>query len=274
MKKILVPTDFSNLSDNALNYAVQLAKRADAELLLFHAYFVPVFVHDPILMLPTEQELEKDALLALEKLKQSIQKANTGLIVDFYATPGIPVEEINICAKKEKADMIVVGAQGAGYLEERVLGSTAALLIRKAKIPVMVIDHKVRFREPEKIVLAVDFAETDNKTVLKPLKELAALFQSHVCVLNVFPQTEIIPNLGEIAESFRLEHSLKYIHHTFFYTEHADIVGGINSFVKQHHIDMVVMVARKHSVISRLFREPLTKKMAFHSSVPLLILHG
>jgi len=274
MKKILVPVDFSNLSDNALDYAVQLAKRTDAKLLLFHAYFVPVFVHDPMLMLPTEQELEKETLQSLEKAKQSVIKANPGLNVDYYATPGIPVEEINDYAKMQHVDLIVVGAQGAGYLEERVMGSTAALLIRKAKIPVLVIDQKVRFKEPEKIVLAVDFAKTDNRNVLKPLKELAAVFQSHVCVLNVFPTAQIIPTLGEISESFRLEHTLKYVHHTFFYTEHVDIVEGINDFVKQHHIDMIVMVAHKHSVISRLFREPLTKKMAFHSSVPLLALHG
>lgn len=273
MKKILVPTDFSTLSDNGLDYAVQLAKKTEAELLLFHAYFVPVPMYDPLVIVPSGKEIEKEALSSLEKLHQSVLKANPELKVSYNTMPGAPDDEIIEYAQKEQVDLIVVGTQGAGYLEERIIGSTASLLIRKSKIPVIVIDKTVKFREPKNIVLAVDFAETDNTTVLKPLKDLAKFFKSHVHVLNVFPESQAVPTLGEIAESFRLIHSLKYVHHTFFYRENTNVIDGINDFVEKHDIDLVVMIARNHSVISRLFREPHTKAMAFHSKVPLLTLH-
>nr|WP_294860629.1 universal stress protein [uncultured Fluviicola sp.] len=273
MKKILVPTDFSILSDNALNYAVQLAKKTEAELFLFHGYLIPSPMYDPLISVPTERELQKEVMSSLKKLQQLIKTTDPDLKVSYGTSPGIPYDEINECAQKENADLIVVGAQGSGYLEEKVIGSTASQLIRKSKIPVLVIDKEVLFKEPKNIVLAVDFRETDNKNVLKPLKQLATLFKSHVQVLNVFPESEAIPTLGEIAESFRLIHSLKFIHHTFFYRENKDVIAGINDFVEKHDIDMVVMITRNHSIISRLFRESHTKAMAFHSKVPLLTLH-
>lgn len=273
MKKILVPTDFSTLSDNALDYAVQLAQQAEAKLLLFHSTLASTVIADPLSFAPTEEELERRALTSLKKLEKSIIKTNPKLHVEFYTASGIAAEEISRFAEKEQVDIIVVGTQGAGYLEERVLGSTATSLIRQSKIPVMVIDKAVLFKEPKNIVLAVDFAETDNKTVLKPLKQLTKLFKSHIHVLNVFQKAEAIPTIGQITESLLLEHSLKFTHHSYFYRENADVIAGINDFVEKHEIDLVVMISRNHSVVSRLFREPHTQAMAFHSKVPFLSLH-
>lgn len=273
MKKILVPTDFSILSDNALDYAVQLAKKTGAELLLFHANFIPTPLYDPLLIAPSPMEYENESLASLKKIEKRIHKNNPELKVTYHTVTGTPYDEIIEYAGKEQVDFMVVGNQGVGYLSERILGSTASLLIRKSKIPVIVIDKNVKFREPKNIVLAVDFAETENNSVLKPLIQLAKQFQSHVQVLNIFPESQSVPTLSEIAESFKLIHSLKFIHHSFFYRENTDVVAGINDFVETHDIDLVVMIARDHSAISRLFREPHTKAMAFHSKVPLLTLH-
>lgn len=272
MKKILVPTDFSKLSVNALNYAAQLAKRTDAELMLLNVYSVPLFTEDPTLV-STEQYLEDGVLAGLEKLKQSLEEHDPELNISYAAKVGMPVTEISNYAKDEHVDLIVLGSQGIGYIQERILGSTTSSLIRNVEMPVMVIGKEVRFKEPKKIVLAVDFAETDDQVVLAPLKKLAAKFQSHICILNIFTEANVIPSFGEIAEGFRLEKALKHTHHTFFEVEHPDVVLGINEFVKKNDINLVTIISRKHSLIGRLFREPLTKVMTFHSHVPLLVLH-
>ncbi|MGV3609617.1 MAG: universal stress protein [Fluviicola sp.] len=272
MKKILVPTDFSKLSENALDYAVQLAKKTEAEILLFHVYTIPVFTENSILI-STEEYLELEAIRHLEKLKESVEKSNPEIQISYTAKAGFPIEQITDYANKQLVDLIVVGSQGVGYIQERVLGSTASSLIRKVEIPLMIIDKHVKFKEPKKIVLAVDFAETDDQVVLAPLKKIAAKFQSHICVLNIFTEAAVIPTFGEIAESFKLEKALKHTHHTFFEMEHPDVVLGINHFVKKNQIDLVTIISRTHSLIGRIFREPLTKAMTFHSLVPLMVLH-
>lgn len=272
MKKILVPTDFSKLSDNALNYAVQLAKLTGAELLLLHAYQIPLFAEDSAFITPREY-LQEEARDNLEKLKQTIEESNPDLKISYATIDGMPVDAIIFYARKQHIDLIVIGARGAGNLQEKIVGSTASTLIRKTETPVMVIHEQIRFRIPKKIVLAVDFSETDNRVVLSPLKELATKFKSHICVLNIFTEAQAIPTFGEIAESFNIEKTLKHTYHTFFEIEHPDVVTGINDFVKKHQIDLVTIISRKHSLVGRIFREPISKAMTFHSIAPLLILH-
>lgn len=272
MKKILVPTDFSKSSENALNYAVQLAALTGAELLLLHAYMMPLFTEDSAFLTP-EQCVREEAMDKLENLKQVIEKSHPDLTISCEALNGIPAEVITFYAEKLHADLIVIGTQGVGYLRERILGSTASTLIRKSEIPVMVIDKKVKFRMPEKIVLAVDFSEINDPVVLKPLKQLAKTCKSHICILNIITEAQAVPTFEQISESFKLEASLKQTYHTFFEIEHPDVVTGINDFVKKHHIDLVTIISRKHSLVGRIFREPISNAMTFHSHAPLLILH-
>ncbi len=272
MKRILVPTDFSKLSGNALNYAVELAAHVAAELVLIHICSIPLFTEDsPIVSV--EQLLLEDAMQSLEDLKKLIERSNPELNVSYTALTGDPAEAISTYANTHLMDLIVAGAQGVGYIRERILGSTASKLIRKTKVPVMVVDKEVHFKVPEKIVLAVDLSETDNEFVLKPLKQLAQKFNSHICILNIFAEAETITTFDQMAESFRLEKALKQTLHTFFEIQHPDVVQGINQFVRKHEIDMVAIVSRKHSLTGRIFREPITNMMTFHSLVPLLILH-
>lgn len=272
MKKILVPTDFSELAENALKYAVHLAKRMNAELLLLHVYSIPVFTENPVLI-SDNQYLEEEALRGLERLKQTVDGLNSDLKVSFAAKVGFAADIIAVHAKDHHVDLIVMGTQGVGYLRERMMGSTASELIRKVKLPVMVIDKHVHFREPKNIVLAVDYKETDDKSVLKPLRNIAEQFHSHVCVLNVYSEANSIPTYDEIDENFRLDKALKNITHTFFEVNNPDAMQAINDFVKKHNIDMITVISRKHYLIERIFREPFTQKMAFHSEVPFLALH-
>jgi nucleotide-binding universal stress UspA family protein len=272
--KILVPVDFSDLSNNALEYALQLVKKTHAEIHLLHVYDLQIFIYNPVQVSPFENDLEKEVLEQLEKQKKTILLKHPTLKVIYHATLGVPVDEINTYSQKEKMDLIVMGTQGAGYIQERVLGSTTSLLIRSAKTPVMVIDKAVRFKKPKQIVLAADFQKTDTKNVLKPLKDLAGLYESHICVLNIYPHVQLIPSLEEIPEGFRLDYYLKGIEHTFYSLESNQIVPSINQFIMDYEIDLIAMIARKHSFFSRIFRESITHEMSFHSRVPLLVLHN
>jgi nucleotide-binding universal stress UspA family protein len=272
MQKILVPVDFSKCAENALNYAVELAKIAKAELILIHAFYVPVIEYNAAFTLDIANDLEKESLQSLEKLKQDILKMHSHLNVSYYCVQGIPVDVINLYASQAAADLIVIGAQGAGYIEERIFGNTATALIRKAATPLLVVNKQMIFRVPERIVLAVDYAETKNDKVLKPFKRLVALFNAHVFVLKVISDSHV-PVSSEIQESLHLDHALKYVPHTFNKTQYHEVIDGINAFVTQHDIHLVVMIARRHSIISRIFKESLTKAMTFHSEVPLLVLH-
>lgn len=274
MKTILVPTDFSKAADNAIAYAAEVAKLTKATIVLFHAFHVPVVATEVPVEVPID-ELQKDCLEGLRKIEHRLHlQYGKGLAVQCVCRCGFAVDEINDYTSGHNTDLIVMGMQGGGYLTEKLIGSITTALMRKSKCPVLAIDKGVKFRSIKKIVLACDYEQTGDKRILKPLKELADLFKAHVYVLNVVAQPEPVQSCSEAASDFmKLEHSLGDTDHTFHCLQNDDVVKGINTFVKEGKMDMVVMIPRKHSLLETIFNERNTKKMAFHSTVPLLALH-
>ena len=230
MKTILVPTDFSKIARNAIDYAVEIAKLTKAKLVLFHVYHVPVVPAEIPIMLPID-EMEKNTMEGLKKIEKNLYlKHGNKLVVECNCACGFPVDEINLYAKKNKIDLIVMGMEGTGYLTEKLIGNITTSLIKKAKCPVLAIDKHVKFKSVKKIALACDYTETKNKSILDPLKELAQLFKSHVYVLNVVRELKTVPTLSKAVAGIKLDHSLVGVNHSFHYAKNEDVIDGINDF--------------------------------------------
>lgn len=275
MKTILVPTDFSETSHNAIEYAVEIAKLTKAKIILFNVFHIPyVTTEVPVMVITPINEIENECLKKLKKMQKSIYlKYGDNLNVEYECKCGFVLEEINQYTKENKIDLIVIGMQGAGYLSEKIIGSITTSLMNNAKCPVLAIDKKVKFRSIKRIVLAYDYSETKEKSVFEPLKELVKVFKSHVSVLNIVRELEELVTVTKAVAGIKLKRSLENIGHTFHYSKNEDVVDGINEFVTEQDMDLVVMIPHRHSTFKNLFHEPQTQKMAFHTSVPLLALH-
>jgi nucleotide-binding universal stress UspA family protein len=275
MKTILAATDFSEISKNAINYAVEMAKITGAKLILFHSFHVPVVTTDVIVIAPALDELEKNANECLLKLKKEIElKEGNAITIECIAKLGFAVDEINEYTKENKIDLVVLGMHGAGFLTEKLIGSITTSLLHDSNCPVLAIDQAVKFVSPKKIAFACDYKETDNKEILEPLKEIVNLFKSHIYVLNVINESGRVPKIQEAVHDFiKLEDSLSDVDHSLHYIKEKDVVAGINAFVSERKMDMTVMIPRHHSILENILKEPTTKKMAFHTKLPLLALH-
>ncbi len=186
---------------------------------------------------------------------------------------GFAVEEIKFVAKEQSIDLIIMGTQGTGNLTEKLIGSNTTSLMREIKSPLLAIDKHIRFREIKKIVLACDYTEVDKKSIFDPLKEFIHSCKSHLYVLNVVPELEVVPSVEKAVEGIKLNCLLDDVDHSFHCLEKEDIVGGINDFVVQYKMDMVVLIPHKRSIIKNIFHRSATRHMAFHTSVPLLVIH-
>ncbi len=273
MKTILVPTDFSDNAGNAINYAAEIAKITKAKLVLFHAFHPPTIPADVPVIIPFD-ELEKDCLARLKKIKKNIlKKYGNELNILSIVKCGFAVDEINGMIKENKIDLVVMGMRGAGYLSEKLMGSIATILIRNTSCPVLAINENVKFTDINKIVLACDFQKIQNKSILEPLKDFVKLFKSHLYILNVTTNLKAISLPVEVLGSTIFGNALDDIEHSFHLIENEKIVDGINDFVNENKIDMVVMMPHKHTMLETIFHERNTKRMAFHTHVPLLALH-
>jgi nucleotide-binding universal stress UspA family protein len=276
MKTIILPTDFSTLSDNSINYGVELAKLMKAKVVLFHVYHVPVVTTETPIVMPSLEELGEDCLKALRKIENHIYLAHgTDIQVECVCRCGLEVDELEEYTQNNQVDLVVTPMEEAGEFSEKIIGSIPTSLMRKLKCAVLAIGKDARFRPIQKIALACDYKELKTKTDLAPLKEIIKQFQSHLFIVNVLrEEKELVPTTEQAVAGVHLDHLLEDVNHSFHYEENSDIVDGINHFVDVHNVDMLVMIPRAHTVLENIFHEPTTKRMAFHTHVPLLSIPG
>lgn len=269
MKTILVPTDFSKAAVNATEYAINLANRMNAKVMLLHVYNVPIMPYTDVpVVYPMPQELHQDAERLLEKQVQNFKKKVINAEISFKAVMGLPVNEIEQQAKD--VAFIVMGMRDAGKLSELLIGSVATAVIKTVDIPVFLIPENVTYKDPSKIVLATDYSLKTRMEVLEPLKELIRLYNSKLFIVNIkTDQDTLVENV--IAET-RVEEKFADTDHLYYFPENENLVDGINEFINHKQADLLAIMPHRYNWLEGLFHSRSSKKLAFHTHAPLLAL--
>ncbi len=143
LKRILVPTDFTETSDHAIDWALGLAAKVGAAVTVMHGYTLPIigFPDATIIATPSIASHIADASqAALDAAVKSL--AARGFVVESMLREGVIWEEINAVAESIHADLIVIGTHGRKGLARALLGSVAENVIRTATRPVVSIRDK------------------------------------------------------------------------------------------------------------------------------------
>jgi nucleotide-binding universal stress UspA family protein len=274
MKKILVPTDFSSAAKNAIAYAAHLAVRSKAQLVLFNAYHsAPLSIDIPVADMSIDEVRMQSMAELLTIQHELVIEYGERLVIECHNRRGLALDEINDYAIENGIDMIVMGMQGSNFISEKVVGSTTTALMQDAPCPILVVDRHVKFQEIQKIVLACDYIRIPSFEALDRLKNICDLFVTPwVYVLHVISNPSVEQSLLENINAPKMHQLLRNMPHSIQSIDNPDIMDGINGFASKNHADMLVMIPRRHSIWRGIFYSPLTKKMAFHTSIPLLIL--
>jgi nucleotide-binding universal stress UspA family protein len=140
LRRILVPTDFSEPSMEALDMAIAFAQRFGASMTLFHAHEMPTYVFPDAVMPVTPQvvsQLEQSSKAELDRIAERVRAA--GITVDTVATVGPNDVEICRYADQIGADLIIMGTHGRTGLRHALLGSVAEKVVRRAPCPVLTV---------------------------------------------------------------------------------------------------------------------------------------
>jgi len=272
-KTIVVATDFSKASKNAVNFAAQLAISTKSPLQLLHIYLPPIAVAEGQVVLPSLGELKKYNDAKLKRMSDGLtKKYGKTLNIDFSSKCGMPQDEIPEYAMAKNGRLLLMGLQGAGDLAEIFIGSTTTSVLRKSKTPVITVGNGAKFKPFKKIVFASDYKENYSQNILEPLKTLAKEHKSEIDILHVFTKSGEIPSITEAIEGLKIENNFKGIKHKFVATQNNNIVEGIYDYAKQHKADLIVMIPRKRNFFEKMFSKQNTKQLAFQSKIPLLSL--
>lgn len=279
MKNILFPTDFSPNADNALNYAVEIARKVKGNLILFHAYSVQLI--DPNMpaeiYLSAYQEEEKSAKENLEALCRRLLESNKEIDgssqfnIDTIVSQGLVVDEVISLSDEFSIDLIIMGTHGASGITELILGSNTASVIEKASIPVLAIPHNIQYRNIENIVYAYD----DIKSGLPKFNRLldfAKIYDSEITLLHIIESDRDTADINK-SEFEKIKETTSYSNIRLELVKEENILEGINDYVNSNDVDILAMSIKKRSLFDKIFSRSLTKKMAYYTKIPLLALH-
>lgn len=274
MKKILIPIDFSEPSDNAVNYAASMAKQIPAQLTLLHCFHVPVASYETGYIPPTF-DMDEAAKREMTKYMKKVKSKFPSVTVNTLVKMGFAGDLIEETAKDSGADLIVMGITGhAGILKEHLVGSICTQIARDSSVPVLIVPEGSKYKELKRIGFACDYSmELEKNTTLNKVKDFCRMFGAELEILNVERPNEEISVEKSHVENYVEEKLSAVAHKTYVITE-EEVDKGLLELVTRNNIDLMITCPRKHNLFHSIFIESKTEKLAFHSPVPVLGIHS
>lgn len=291
IKKILVPTDFSDNAEQALAHAAQIASKFSAEITLFHV--ISLFQDDPNNPAYHFPNYEQVLASLEETAKERFDKLNAAHLehqIRQVTVRGIsPAEEILSFASTEKMDLIVMGTHGRSGLSHFLLGSVAEKVIRHQVCPVLTIKQQksgmVRKPKLEKFVVAVDFSNY-SKMALLHAAALAEKFDASLEVLYAIEEqihpayyvtgdvsiSRLIPDIYEKSSAAlrdyvkaAIDQRVSFSTHVREGRAHTEIVR----FAEEQQADLIFMATHGLSGLDHLLIGSTTEKVVRKSPIPV-----
>ncbi|MBR9919201.1 MAG: universal stress protein [Bacteroidetes bacterium] len=279
MKKILFPTDFSDAATRAYIYALNFAKRFDAEILLLHVYDLPhpkgTRVHSTLEKIHKEMESEKldDFKKSVAKLRAITEEQNlTGVrVTHMMKRDSHTVKPILREAQREEVGMIIMGTKGASGAKEIFIGSVAGEVMENASVPVLAVPEDAVFDgNIDKLGITTEFSDEEVKVLDKAL-EYAEFFDAEVFCVNVDLNHVEFYRMAQPKWEERYKDN-KRIH--FYVVDGDNLQKPLTDFVEEKEIDILVMLIHKRNFIQELFNYSKTKRITYHSDVPVLAIQA
>lgn len=278
MKKILIPTDFSSCAVNAMNFAIQMAKFSPIEINLLHI----VDRTDNLYIERVDIAKEKHAVILeemqnkLDLIKRSIAETESIEIRTFIREGDVDENILELCEEKN-IDLIMMGTFGINGLKDRIWGSKTAALTGKTSVPVMVIPYEYNWRKPDKILLATSFFE-DDRSVLQPIIDLTDIFKAtlYAVIFTDKDQADVSVLMEQGMNMLDYEKKLKkHFNSESVITCHLSgdkFEDTMQEYIKTNDIDILTMITYQRSLWDRIFKPSATRRMSYHTTIPLLII--
>ena len=275
MKTFIVPTDFSDTSKNAARFAAHLtAQVKDAEIILYNVFDKIETGTDGSVVYNDHAARKTIMELALASLKTEMNSIAPGIKITCIAEEERSfIDSLERLARHKEAAMVIMGITGATPLEQVFMGSNTLNMVSKNVCPVMIVPPDAAFTGIKNIAFTSDFKDVDKTTPIQALRDVLDIFKPFVHVVNVDSEHYVELTEEYKAERAKLEVILAGYETEYYFMRQFDFVDAINQFVADYKIDILFTVPKNHSFLGGLFKSSHTKKLAYHSHVPLVAIH-
>lgn len=273
MKLLIVPTDFSPVSDNALKYAMDMAVTMNANIMLVNVYQLPISYSEVPLVTISLDELRKISENKLAEVKDNVLKiTNNKIKVYTESRLGDVSEEVKNLVDTLQPFGVVMGTRGVSGAGRFFLGSNSLSVIEKIGVPVFIVPPGASFKPIKRIGLATDLRDVVDSTPVGAIRELVNFFNADLHVLNVdFERRHFTAYTPE--ESLKLETLLMGLNPIYDFIEKKDVDEGLIEFAEKKEFDLIVSFPKKHSLLERVFEKSTTRELIHHTHIPLMCVH-
>jgi nucleotide-binding universal stress UspA family protein len=273
MKKILVPTDFSECANRAAAAALKLAETTQSEVHFLHLADIPVdwqVLTDNEKMYPDVNKRVNQYRSLLDELVQDAQRR--GITAHKYLVFNRDFQAILEHLDQHKIDFVVMGSRGASGLKEWIVGSNTQKIVRLSPVPVLVIKEDTADFKIDHLVFVSDF----NEEVMDQFKFYVEFIQRLKAKMSLvfintpenFTDTLTIKiKMGNYAM-----HAPGTIENTYI-INHYSFMRGLEAFCQEHKVDVLGMITHGKPSGMHLFNNSLTEKVVNHVQLPVLTMH-
>lgn len=278
MRKIIVPTDFSENALNALKYAVQLFKYEKSQFFLLHAYADEVFNSSDNI---SREFLEEQKRKVKQRVDKDLNDLRSG-ILELFPNPqhefhpvsafGLLIDEVNDLAERENADIIISSTQGVSNDRKMTFGSNTLQIIKYVQCPVLSIPVNYEFKDLKQILFPSNFMLPYQPREVRLVGGLAHSFsaQVHLLYASRFPHETFRQKDNKEAILKQLQ-EVKVEQH---YEQMEDKIEAIQKLILQLEIDLLILVNSRHSYIENLLYTSTIDKIGFGPTIPFLVLQN
>lgn len=268
MKKVFLPTDFSDNARQSLDYAARLFANEPVEFIIIHTYDNPP---TPAHVTSTKlaETIEADSIYDLEKEKRHLQGVleNSESTITILSRKGALSSVLKQAGENRSVDLIIMSPRGAG--RNTGFGSNTLAVMRNSEIPVLVIMEDKHFYPYSKILFAADLVGYSRDTLLFPLDYFVRQFNSTIEVVHF--GSEDTEEKSKVMEDLVAIFGEERCH--VEYINEENVLDGLNKTIETHVPDLLVLVNRHRWFFSKLFIKSVTRNMIVDSPIPILILH-
>jgi nucleotide-binding universal stress UspA family protein len=278
MKAILLPTDFSQNSLNAIDYAMELFKDETCDFYFLNIQKASSFVSDDLMTMSSSTTIYQTLIDTAKKSIENVIKT----LKDYYQNDKHTfhscvdydnfIDGVNQMCDAVDIDLIVMGTKGATGAERVLFGSNTVRVMQRCHVPVLAIPDGCKFVGLNSIAFASDYLTYYNEADLEPMINIAMHHNAKIDVVHMLQQE----HLSEDQENNRafLDSIISNVTHEFVTLEQQDIFEVIQKYIEDNNIKMLAMMSKKYSFLERLFSQHNVEVFGFKINVPFLVMEN
>ena len=260
MHKVIIPIDYSETSLNAARFtAKMLAGKEDATAILYHNY-------------DNEDELDVSHNYQ-ESLKKEFIRAGVKNVECENEMGGDLIENISRMAHTVRATLVVMGITGKSAIRQAMFGSNTLKLIDKNLYPVMIIPPDAVYNGINNVAFASDYKNVEATTPSALINTVLEIFNPKLHIVNVSNEHYVSLTTEMETEKAKFKEMFANFSTEFYFITMNDFFDAIDNFIKDYKIDILITVPKHQSNSTSIFKSTHTKRLAYHSHIPILAAH-